>query len=647
MKLNTLVIVWDKCRRDLGIIFCLIQLKYDSKIHIEPLVSNSIQEIMITYLNLIHFYKDKPLMKHRITNLIEQTLRNMQTTGKLDPSLKPKVHVEHTRDKLHGDLASNIALTLAKAVGRKPRDIAQSICDCMPTATDIIKTEIAGPGFINFFVSPSANQSIINSILQAGKYYGASTIGQNRLVQIEFVSANPTGPLHVGHGRGAAYGASLANLLDVAGFSVQREYYVNDAGRQMHILAVSVWLRYLQAGGVTLTFPSSGYQGNYVKEIATNVRDMCGDSLQHTATAIMANIPADAAQGGDQEIHIDALIQRAQNILGAQRYEILFNSGLKAIREDIKADLQEFGVKFDRWFSELSLIEKDTIHHTIHKLQENGYIYEQDGALWFRATDFGDDKDRVVRRNNGQTTYFAADIAYHLNKFERGFDQVINIWGADHHGYVNRVNAALQALGIDPNRLTIKLVQFAILYLGQQRLQMSTRSGSFVTLRQLRDEVGTDAARFFYVTRKVEQHMDFDLELAKSNSKDNPVYYIQYAHARICTLICKLNDRNIGWDQNQSMAQLHRLTQPVELDLMKQLALYPDLIVQAAQAHEPHQVAHYLRELASQFHNYYSGYKIMLADSNLRNARVGLCMATRQVLANGLTLLGVQAPEVM
>jgi arginyl-tRNA synthetase len=586
-------------------------------------------------------------MKHRITNLIEQALQAMQKSGKLDSSLQPKVQVENSRDKLHGDLASNIALTLAKAAGRKPRDIAQLICDHLPATAEIIKTEIADPGFINFFVAKASSQAIINTILNAGESYGKSTIGHGRKVQIEFVSANPTGPLHVGHGRGAAYGASLANLLDAAGFTVQREYYVNDAGRQMNILATSVWLRYLQAGGATLAFPSNGYQGDYVQTIAVMLRQACGSTLQHDDIDVMVDIPADEPDGGDKEIHIDALIDRVQQLLGEKNYRILFNTGLDAIRTDIENDLQEFGVEFDRWFSERSLVDQSAINHAINKLRNNGHIYNQDGALWFRSTDFGDDKDRVVQRDNGQTTYFAADIVYHLNKFERGFNKVINVWGADHHGYVIRIRAALQALGINFDRLIIKLVQFAILYRGQERLQMSTRSGSFVTLRQLRDEVGTDAARFFYIARKVEQHMDFDLELAKLDSKDNPVYYIQYAHARICSLGRKLADRGRIWDQDKGMAQLQQLEQTVELDLMKQLARYPDLIVQAAQAHEPHQVAHYLRQLAGYFHNYYNAHKVMIDDANLRNARICLCMATRQVLNNGLALLGVQAPEVM
>ncbi|MBT5630928.1 MAG: arginine--tRNA ligase, partial [Oceanospirillaceae bacterium] len=328
-------------------------------------------------------------------------------------------------------------------------------------------------------------------------------------------------------------------------------------------------------------------------------------------------------------------------------YGLIFDAGLDSIRDDIKHDLHGFGVDFENWFSERSLDQGEQVERAIAKLQAQGNVYEDGGALWFRSTDFGDDKDRVVKRDNGQTTYFASDIAYHLNKFERGMDTVINVWGADHHGYITRVKAALQALGIDPARLVVKLVQFAILYRGQERVQMSTRSGSFVTLRELRDEVGKDASRFFYVTRKAEQHMDFDLELAKSESKDNPVYYIQYAHARICTLIRKLAEKDMAWDQNQGLAQLHKLSETAEIDLMQQIELYPEVIANAATHHEPHQVAHYLKDLASNFHSYYNAHRMVIDDAELRNARMCLCMAARQVMANGLQLLGVDAPEQM
>ncbi|MDP6967609.1 MAG: arginine--tRNA ligase [Gammaproteobacteria bacterium] len=585
-------------------------------------------------------------MKQLVASLIEQSIEKLKQSGAFDTSLKANIQVENTRDKQHGDLASNVALTLAKAARRNPRDIAQMICDNLPAAAEVSKTEIAGPGFINFFISQNATATVLNRIIAQGDAYGQCQVGNNQSVQIEFVSANPTGPLHVGHGRGAAYGASLANLLKAAGFKVQREYYVNDAGRQMNILAASVWLRYLALQDITIAFPSNGYQGAYVKDIAAALHQRVGASLKHTATEITTNLPADAP-AGDKEAHIDAIIERAQQLLGPDNYQLLFAAGLDAIRDDIKDDLQAFNVTFDNWFSERSLSHDDQIERVIKKLQEKDHIYQKEGALWFRSTAFGDDKDRVVKRDNGQTTYFASDIAYHLNKFERGFDTVINIWGADHHGYITRVKAALTAMGIDAERLVVKLVQFAILYRGNERVPMSTRSGSFVTLRELRDEVGKDASRFFYVTRKAEQHMDFDLELAKSDSKDNPVYYIQYAHARISTMLTKLAAEDMAWDQAQGLANLQQLSAAAEITLMQQLELYPEVLANAAVAYEPHQIAHYLRDLAGNFHTYYNAHRMKIDDAPLRNARLTLSIATRQVLANGLHLLGVDAPENM
>jgi len=585
-------------------------------------------------------------MKQLVASLIAQSIDNLKQAGTFDADLQANIQVENTRDKQHGDLASNVALTLAKAARRNPREIAQLICDNLPTAAEVTKTDIAGPGFINFFISQDATAAVINKIIEQGDAFGQCQVGNNQSVQVEFVSANPTGPLHVGHGRGAAYGASLSNLLSAAGFKVQREYYVNDAGRQMNILAASVWLRYLALADINVAFPSNGYQGSYVKDIAAELKTRVGDSLEHSAEAVTQGLPADAPEG-DKEAHIDAIIDRARELLGPNNYEVVFAAGLDSIRDDIKDDLEEFDVSYDEWFSERSLSHNDQIEKAIKKLQDNDHIYEQEGALWFRSTAFGDDKDRVVKRDNGQTTYFASDIAYHLNKFERGFDTVINIWGADHHGYITRVKAALTAMGIDAERLVVKLVQFAILYRGSERVQMSTRSGSFVTLRELRDEVGKDASRFFYVTRKAEQHMDFDLELAKSESKDNPVYYIQYAHARICSMIAKLATEDMAWDKSLGLANLERLDQDAEIALMQQLELYPEIIAHAAVAYEPHQVAHYLKDLASNFHTYYNAHRMKIEDVELRNARLTLSTATRQVLANGLQILGVDAPEKM
>ncbi|MFT7178378.1 MAG: arginyl-tRNA synthetase [Oceanospirillaceae bacterium] len=585
-------------------------------------------------------------MKQHIADLIQQAIDSLKVAGEFDAELIATIQIDNTRDKQHGDLACNVALTLAKVTRRKPRDIAELISSHLPASDSVTKTEIAGPGFINFFISQDATQAIIGKVLAEAENFGRNNSGAGHKVQVEFVSANPTGPLHVGHGRGAAYGASVSNLLEAAGFEVEREYYVNDAGRQMNILAASVWLRYLQQAGEDIVFPSNGYQGEYVNDIAQQLHQENGNRLQHEAAAVMSDLHVDGPDG-DKEKHIDDVIERAQNLLGEADYRLVFDAGLDSIRDDIKQDLHEFGVDFQQWFSERSLDQGDQINRAIVKLQEQSHVYEDGGALWFRSTAFGDDKDRVVKRDNGQTTYFASDIAYHLNKFERGMDTVINVWGADHHGYITRVKAALQALGIDPARLIVKLVQFAILYRGEERVQMSTRSGSFVTLRELREEVGRDASRFFYVTRKAEQHMDFDLELAKSESKDNPVYYIQYAHARICTLIKKLAEQGMTWDSDMGLTQLEKLNETAEIDLMHQIELYPEVIANAAKNHEPHQVAHYLKDLASNYHSYYNAHRMVIDDAQLRNARMCLCMAARQVMANGLSLLGVNAPEQM
>ena len=585
-------------------------------------------------------------MKQHIADLIQDAIDALKAAGEFDADLVAKIQIDNTKDKQHGDFACNVALTLAKVARRKPRDIAQLICSHLPASASVTKTQIAGPGFINFFISQDATQAIIGKVLEEGEKFGRNNSGAGHKVQVEFVSANPTGPLHVGHGRGAAYGASVSNLLEASGYEVEREYYVNDAGRQMNILAASVWLRYLQQAGEDIVFPSNGYQGAYVKDIAEQLHQSAGDRLKHSATQVMANLHADGPEG-DKEKHIDDLIVRAKDLLGESDYWLVFDAGLDSIRDDIKQDLHGFGVDYQHWFSERSLDQDDQINRAIKKLQEQEHVYEDGGALWFRSTAFGDDKDRVVKRDNGQTTYFASDIAYHLNKFERGMDTVINVWGADHHGYITRVKAALEALGIDPKRLVVKLVQFAILYRGEERVQMSTRSGSFVTLRELREEVGKDASRFFYVTRKSEQHMDFDLELAKTESKDNPVYYIQYAHARICTLINRLAQENMAWDSAMGLKQLEKLKEAAEITLMQQIALYPEVLANAASNHEPHQIAHYLKDLAGNFHSYYNAHRMVIDDVPLRNARMCLCMAARQVMANGLDLLGVDAPEHM
>ena len=493
-------------------------------------------------------------MKELISELVQNTITQLSDAQTIPSELTYSINIDASKDKTHGDFASNIAFVLSKQAGMPPRKLAELIIDQLSkNQTDIIeKIEIAGPGFINFFVSSASNFTVIKTISEQKAQFGRASQTNGQKYQVEFVSANPTGPLHVGHGRGAAYGASVADLLEAAGYDVTREYYINDAGRQMNILAASVWLRYLE-NYFELTFPVNGYKGDYINDISTALKAEHGERFLKAFEQVFSDLPKDENEGGDKELYIDAIVNKARELLGDD-YELVFNKGLNAIVNDIRDDLEGFGVKFQNWFSEAS-ISKD-IDNALSRLDKNGHLYEENGALWFRSTTFGDDKDRVVKRDNGETTYFASDIAYHLNKFERGFDKVINIWGADHHGYIPRVKAALQALDIDPEKLDVKLVQFAILYRGKERVQMSTRSGSFVTLRELREEVGNDAARFFYVTRKAEQHMDFDLDLAKSESKDNPVYYIQYAHARIASMLRKLNELGLSHDMHEGLTAL-------------------------------------------------------------------------------------------
>ena len=587
-------------------------------------------------------------MKSEIEKLLRAALAELQGAGTL-AHIDAPLALEHARQKEHGDFASNIALALAKANRAKPRELAEKIVAALPPSALVAKTEIAGPGFINFFLAAGARFAVIAQVLQAGAAFGRSGLGAGERVMVEFVSANPNGPLHVGHGRGAAYGDSLARLLQAAGFAVHREYYINDAGRQMDILAVSVWFRYLELAGAKLPFPANGYKGEYVHDIAHTLRQQAGDALTRPAAEILNELPPDetAPGQGDKEIYIDALIARARALLGADGYRQVHAAGLNAMLADIRSDLHEFGVDYDEWFSERALIDSGAVQKAVALLKANGHLYEKDGALWFRSTALGDEKDRVVVRENGVTTYFASDIAYHLNKIERGFGRCINVWGADHHGYIARVRAALGAMGKNADVLTVLLVQFAILYRGGERAQMSTRSGQFVTLRELRAEVGNDAARFFYVLRKSEQHMDFDLDLAKSQSSDNPVFYIQYAHARICSVFRQLREKDLDYENDIARCDLSLLRETHEEALLQRLGRYPEAVADAARAFEPHQIAYYLRDLANDLHTYYNAHTFLLDDRALRSARLQLIQATRIVLANGLALLGVSAPERM
>ena len=542
--------------------------------------------------------------------------------------------IERPANPEHGDYASNIALQLSKRLRRNPRQIAEEIAKASApalAATGLFEPlTVAGAGFLNIRVKPEAKLEVIRQVLEQGKDYGRVKTEKEESIQIEFVSANPTGPLHVGHGRGAAYGDSLAKLLEFAGARVTREFYVNDAGRQMDILALSVWLRYLQMRNMDVPFPEEGYRGDYVRDIAARLAD--------------ENLAGKADFSGvlpDADAEIDRLIDLAKRTLG-DGWKRVHRFALEAMLADQREDLAAFRVSFDHWSSEQALHDKGLIDKALRLLQARGHLFEQGGALWFRSSAFGDVKDRVVRRENGQYTYFASDIAYHLDKFERGFDRVIDVWGADHHGYVPRVKGALEAFGLDPGRLEIALVQFAVLYRNGEKVAMGKRSGEFVTLRELREEVGNDAARFFYVLRKSDQHLDFDLDLAKSESSDNPVYYVQYAHARVCSVFAQIE----GWDFPENLS-LEPLKSDRELLLAQRLAEFPELILTAARERSPHSLAFYLRELAAEFHSYYNDERILVDDETLRSARLALSAAVRQTLANGLSLLGVSAPEKM
>ncbi len=577
----------------------------------------------------------QPDFKSHFTGLLRQALGEVAPPG-------CDVDIEFARPKQasHGDYSCNLAMQLAKPLRQNPRDIAKLLVNSLTISPYLEKAEVAGAGFINLFLKISAKQQFPGYVLQGGEMYGHGNGGMGRKVQVEFVSANPTGPLHVGHGRGAAFGASLANVLEAAGYSVTREYYVNDAGRQMDILALSTWLRYLELNGVACHFPGNGYQGEYVKDMARLIHRAHAGRYVHRPELLFEGLATEA--DGDSEAQLDELIASAKKLLG-QDYAYIHHFVLTEQLGDCRNDLMEFGAVFDTWFSEQSLFDNGSVAHAVQLLEQGNYVYQQDGAKWFRSADFGDEKDRVIQRENGQFTYFASDIAYHLNKFERGFDRVIDVWGADHHGYIPRVKGAMQALSLDPARLEIALVQFAILYRGGKKASMSTRSGEFVTLRELRQEVGNDAARFFYVLRKSDQHLDFDLDLAKSQSNDNPVYYVQYAHARVCSVLEQ-------WGENPVAlvaADMSPLTNPVELSLLQKLIDYPELVESAAKELSPHLIAFYLRELAGEFHSYYNSTRFLVPEVSLRLARLGLVAAIRQVLRNGLKLLGVSAPDKM
>lgn len=583
--------------------------------------------------------------KNLLIELIRAALRSVAPEHGDSP-----IVLERPRQAGHGDFATNIAMQLARTLKRRPQDLAKLLCAELPLSQWVEKAETAGAGFINFTFAPALKTAVVREALAQGKDWGRGA-DKGVKAQVEFVSANPTGPLHVGHGRGAAYGASLSDVLAFAGFDVSREYYVNDAGRQMDILALSVWLRYLALFGIDVGLPPNAYQGEYVADMALELRQAHQDRFARvTAARVLENVPPQppASRSNDKETqmlreeHLDALIASARHLLGDD-YQWIHGFALNKQLVDVREDLQDFGVRFDKWFSERSLFDTGLVERAVAQLERAGHIYLQNGAKWFRSSAFGDEKDRVVQRDNGIYTYFASDIAYHLNKYKRGFDRMIDIWGADHHGYAPRVRGAVEALGLDPAKLDVALVQFAVLYRDGQKTSMSTRAGEFVTLRELRNEVGKDACRFFYVLRKSDQHLDFDLDLARSQSNENPVYYVQYAHARACSALRKWGGGRAELMESDTGA----LGSERELGLCARLSAFPEVVQAAASDYAPHQVAFYLRELAADFHSWYNAERMLVDDEAVRLARLALAGAVGQTLANGLALLGVSAPESM
>jgi arginyl-tRNA synthetase len=590
-------------------------------------------------------------MKERIRQKLH-TLIN-QIVWEIDLPIE-KIVLKQNTSNIHGDFSTNIALQLAKPLSQSPQSIAQQLIPLLADSfQEIEKIEIAGAGFINIFLQKSSHYEVVEKILSKQGDYAQGETKQQRVL-VEFVSANPTGPLHVGHGRGAVYGDSLARLLSKAGFQVESEYYINDAGRQMEILTLSTLLRYTQkhtqisAEKFAQLYPANAYQGEYLIQIAnefsaklTNSQKEILEQIDYTPFMLEENAE-------NQENHIDKLIAFVKKELDnkdASLYPLCKKFTLNAILTDIREDLQEMGVNFNVWFSEQSLVDDGSVDDVLQTLEHKKQSYHKDGAIWFKSSELGDDKDRVLVRQDGVNTYLAHDICYHKNKFERGYNRIINVWGADHHGYIARMQAAINALGYDEKKMAICLVQFANLYRGEEKISMSTRSGDFVSLRELREEVGNDATRFFYNLNRADQHLNFDLQLAIEKTNDNPVFYVQYAYARIQSIFRRLQERNYRWEQQQ--ADLSLLNEELELNLIRTLTIYPQKIQDAASKNAPHIITLYLRELSAQVHQYYNQSTILVEQKPLRNARLNLLFALSIVLQDALNILGVNAPSKM
>ena len=585
-------------------------------------------------------------MKNDLIRILKTVLKQIGEENGIDFSNK-KVSIQENKEKSHGDYASNLAMVIAKDLSQTPREVAEKICSLLPSEEWIEKVNIAGPGFINFYLKKDTHNEILLLIEESGRDFGRNNSGNGERVLIEYVSSNPTGPLHVGHGRGAAFGSVLSELLRRAGYKVDEEYYVNDHGRQMNILTISIWLRYLHQNGQELKFSKKGYQGVYVEQLAKQLAEEKGTkyNLKENESDLLELLEAQ-----ETEEDLDRLIGWGKSFL-KENFEEIREFSLREIMSSIKEDLKLFGVNHNLWFNESSMysnkIDLPDIDKSIKLLSESGFLYEKEEALWFKSTEFGDDKDRVIKRANSDNTYFASDISYHLDKYDRGYDRIINVWGADHHGYLPRVSAAMEALGKSRDKLEVVFIQFANLLRNGEKVSMSTRGGEFIPLIELIEEVSYEAARFFYINRKADQHLDFDLDLAKSQTKDNPLYYIQYAHARICGVFETLKKEGMKLNQELGLDNLNLLNLDKEIEIQKMLLQYPEVISRAAKNSEPHLICYYLKDLSGLFHSYYNSERFLVDDEKLMNSRLFLLKGTKQVISNGLEILGIGAPESM
>ena len=580
-------------------------------------------------------------MKDNIKKTLSEILEDLYS--QVEPEIKNlKISIQDNKEKEHGDLATNIAMVLAKPLKKNPKEIAEEIKQNFVLDEKIIKIEVAGPGFLNFFLSKDSHGEILEQIQKENKDFGKSGSKQSKVL-IEYVSSNPTGPLHVGHGRGAVFGSVLSSLLEEAGFEVDQEYYVNDFGRQMNILATSAWIRYCQLFSSEIKMMQQGYQGDYLIPIAKKLKDEKSDSLFKIDESLIEKLNSE-----DQDDEFTDQLVESLRVILKEEFQYIREFALSEILHLIKADLEQCGVHHNAWFPESSLYGNDgstdsKVDVSMEELKSRGFIYEEGGAIWFKSSSLGDDKDRVLRRGNGEYTYFASDVAYHLDKYDRGYDRVINVWGSDHHGYLPRVRAAMDACDRDINKLEVIFIQFANLVKAGKKVSMSTRSGDFITLNELMNEVTTEAARFFYINRKADQHLEFDLDLAKEQSKDNPLYYIQYAHARICSVLRKAENEFEDFDS----VELALLGSEKEIEILKLLRQYPQLIERSAKAGEPHLLCYFLRDLSGVFHSYYNSEKVLIEDKELMTSRLFLLKGVKQVIANGLRVLGIKAPEEM